>query len=95
MDFMLLCMNQLVNHLDKLPLWGWRPRIILRTRVGSRQPLNAGPQHTQDHTNAFRKMLTSVEVVRVEVPKDVLPAYRRALAAKRSTLVIERPGQGY
>ena len=95
MDFMLLCMNQLVNHLDKLPLWGWRPRIILRTRVGSRRPLNAGPQHTQDHTNAFRKMLTSVEVVRVEVPKDVLPAYRRALAAKRSTLVIERPGQGY
>lgn len=95
MDFMLLCMNQLVNHLDKLPLYGWKPKIILRTRVGSKEPLNAGPQHTQDHTSAFARMLTSVNIVKVEHSEDVLPAYKRALEAKTSTLVVEKPLRGY
>ena len=95
MDFMLLCMNQLVNHLDKLPLYGWKPKVIIRTRVGSKEPLNAGPQHTQDHSSAFNKMLTSVELIRVGFSEDVLPAYRRALAARHSVLVVEKPTKGY
>lgn len=95
MDFMLICANQLVNHLDKLPRFGWNPKLILRTRVGSRKPLNAGPQHTQDHTAAFKQMLTTVEVLRVEFAHEVLPAYKKALAAKHSVLVVERPQEGY
>ena len=46
-------MNQLVNHLDKLPLWGWHPKVIIRTMVGQTTPLDAGPQHTQNHSDAF------------------------------------------
>ena len=91
MDFMLLCMNQLVNHLDKLPTWGWRPKVIIRARAGERYPLDAGPQHTQDHTEAFAKMLTTVAVVKVQRPEEVMPAYQRALAAPHSTLIIEKP----
>jgi pyruvate/2-oxoglutarate/acetoin dehydrogenase E1 component len=60
MDFMLLAMNQLVNHLDKLPLFGWHPKVILRTTVGQKRPLDAGPQHTQNHTYAFKLMLQNV-----------------------------------
>ena len=91
MDFMLLCMNQLVNHLDKLPMFGWRPKVIIRTRVGQKKPLDAGPQHTQNHTFAFRQMLTTVDVVELRDARDVLPAYEMAARAKHSTIIVENP----
>ncbi len=92
---MLLCMNQLVNHLDKLPLFGWKPRVIIRTRVGSKIPLNAGPQHTQNHTEALRKMLTSVVVLECTTVEEVKYAYNRARWSEQSMLIIENPGEGY
>lgn len=91
MDFMLLAMDALVNHLDKLPRFGWQPKIIIRARVGQKKPLDAGPQHTQNHTNAFRQMLSTVEVVELRDAADVLPAYECALRRKRSTLIVENP----
>lgn len=90
-DFMLLAANQIVNHLDKLPHNGWQAKVILRTVVGQKQPLDAGPQHTQNHTLAFRSMLQSVFVEEVNRANDVLPAYRRALDAKYSSLIVENP----
>lgn len=91
MDFMLLALNQLVNHLDKLPLAGWRPKVILRTTVGQKQPLDAGPQHTQDHTPAFRSMLHTIAVEQVRTPDEVRTAYAWAVASDRSTLIVENP----
>jgi pyruvate/2-oxoglutarate/acetoin dehydrogenase E1 component len=58
MDFMLRAADQLVNHLDKLAAMScgqFVPKVIIRTRVGSKTPLDAGPQHTNDHTDAFDK----------------------------------------
>ena len=89
MDFMLLCMNQLVAHLDKLPLYGWRPKVIIRCRVGQKTPLDAGIQHSQNHSHAFRQMLTTIDVLEVRAPEHVMPAYELALASKRSTIVVE------
>ena len=91
MDFMLLAMDQLVNHLDKLPRYGWRTKMIIRTTVGQKRPLDAGPQHTQNHTAAFRLMLDSVRVEEVGTPFDVKDAYRRALAHTGATLIVENP----
>ena len=91
-DFLLRAMDQLVNHLDKLEAMSggqFKPRIIIRTRVGSRKPLDAGPQHSQDHTAAFRMMLTNVDVVRIERDAEILPTYEAALASARSTIVVE------
>ena len=42
-NFVLLAVNQLVNHLDKLPDYSngeYRPRVIIRTGIGSVRPLN-------------------------------------------------------
>ena len=92
MDFLLLAMNQLVNHLDKLPYMSrgqYSPKVIIRTKVGSKHPLNAGPQHTQDHTEAFRAMLTTVAVERITEAAFILPAYQRALDRSESTLIVE------
>lgn len=89
MDFMVLALNQLVNHLDKLPLYGWKPKVILRTTVGKKFPLNAGPQHTQNHSEAFQKMLRSIEVFEVRTPEDVSVAYNLARELKTSALIVE------
>ena len=51
-NFLLLAMNQLVNHLDIFEIMteGFhRPRQIIRTAIGSTYPLNGGYQHTQNH----------------------------------------------
>ena len=90
-DFMLLCANQLVNHLDKLPRFGWDAKVIIRTTVGAKFPLDAGPQHTQDYTVPFRMMLKTVRVEQVQTPEEVDLAYTRALAHHRSTLIVENP----
>lgn len=91
MDFMLLAMDQLVNHLDKLPLFGWHPKVIIRCRVGQKKPLDAGPQHTQNHTQAFRLMLTTVRVYEVRTPQEVEEAYARAIALPESVVIVENP----
>lgn len=73
-NFLLRAMDQLVNHLDRLPLYsGYRPRVIVRTAVGSRLPLDPGPQHQDDLTDALRLMLRTVRVQKfagVETYKD-------------------------
>lgn len=92
MDFMLRAMDQLVLHLDKLESMScgqFCPKVIIRTRVGSKKPLDAGPQHTNDFTEAFRLMLTNVEVAKIVSSDQIMPAYRGALARSKSTLIVE------
>jgi pyruvate/2-oxoglutarate/acetoin dehydrogenase E1 component len=83
MDFMLLAANQLVNHLDKIQ--GFKPKVIVRVAVGSTEPLNAGPQHTQDHTQAFRWMLKNTPVIWFDEK-----AYDEAMRMDGSVVVVER-----
>lgn len=93
-DFLILSMNQLVNHLDKIrymSLNEFKPRVIIRTSIGSKKPLDAGAQHTQDYTKIFKDILTEVQVVKLENPKDIFKQYKNALTRKdsKSTLLIE------
>ena len=90
-DFLVIAANQLVNHLDKLPVMGWPDaKVIIRTSVGRNKPLDAGPQHTQNHSSAFKQMLTKMQVLELSQAEDVLPAYRMALYDKGSFIVVER-----
>jgi len=64
-NFLLLATNQLVNHLDKLPIYSngeFQPKVIIRTSIGSERPINPQIQHTGDFTDAFRLMLKTVEL---------------------------------
>ena len=93
-DFFILACNQLVNHLDKMQEMSkgdMNPRVIIRVSVGAKQPLDAGPQHTQNHTEAFRKMLTNVNVVELLEPEQIFPAFKEAYERKdsRPTLIVE------
>ena len=89
-DFLLLAMNQLVNHLDRFCEMGdFRPKVIVRVRVGPTKPLNAGPQHTGNYTEALDMMLRNIDVVELNHPHDVEQCYLDAVKSKRSTLVVE------
>ena len=52
-DFLLLAVNQLVNHLDKLEIMTqgkFKPRVIIRTAIGAKKPLDGG---VSTHTRSY------------------------------------------
>ena len=58
-NFLLLSMNQLVNHLDRMQHIsnnGYKPRVIIRTSIGSERPLHPQHQHVGDFTDTFSEM---------------------------------------
>ena len=96
-DFLLLAVNQMVNHLDKMEEMtqgAFKPRVIVRTSIGAKVPLDGGIQHTQDHTDAFRLLLDNMDVVLLRNKKDIFPAYKTALEREdsKSTLIVEFGG---
>jgi len=89
-NFLLLAVNQLVNHLDKLPLISdYRPKVIIRTGVGSVRPLDPQWQHKGDFTDAMQLMLKTVRVVRLDEPEQIVPAYQEAYEFEGSTILCE------
>lgn len=93
-DFLILAMNQLVNHLDKIrymSLNEFKPRVIIRTSIGSKRPLDGGVQHTQDYTKMFKNILTEVNVVLLNKPSQIFKEYKKALNRRdnKSSLIIE------
>ena len=93
-NFLLCAMNQLVNHLDKVQVMsngGYKTKAIIRTGIGSQRPLHPQSQHVGDFTDAIRSMCTTIEVIRLEEPEDIFPAYEKALLRDdaRSTILVE------
>lgn len=91
-DFLILATNQLINHLDKtkaLSHGQFNPKVIIRTIVGNKEPIDPGPQHYQDHTEVYKLMLTNVDVLRLKYAKDIIPTYKRAVKSDKSSLIIE------
>lgn len=93
-NFLLLAINQLVNHLDKASIMSdgeFQPKVIIRTSVGSERPLHPQHQHVGDYTDSLQQMLTNVEIIRLEEPDQVVPAYQKALNREdgKSTLIVE------
>ena len=93
-DFLILACNQLVNHLDKIDYMSkgmMKPRVIIRTSIGAKKPLDGGVQHTQDHTDAFKHLLKNIDVVLLNEPAEIFPAFELAYEREdsKSTLVIE------
>jgi pyruvate/2-oxoglutarate/acetoin dehydrogenase E1 component len=93
-NFLLLAVNQIVNHLDKLPellKTDSCPKVIIRTGIGSINPLNPGPQHRGDFTEAFKALCQNIEIIRLDSKEMIFPAYKWALERDDgvSTLLIE------
>ena len=93
-NFVLLAMNQLINHLDKINIMsnnGFKAKAIIRTGVGSERPLNPQHQHTGDFTESMQKICTTIEIIRLDNSEDIFPAYKKALTREdgKSTILVE------
>ncbi len=89
-NFLLLAADQMINHLDRLPLMGFNPRVIIRTAVPvASDKFHPGPQHDADFSEAFAKMMCNVEIGTLPHWDWIVNAYRDAMTAERSTLLVE------
>ena len=93
-NFLLLATNQIVNHLDKFPIFSHNefvPKVIIRVGIGSERPLHPQGQHVGDYTEAYKCMLENIEVIRLEEPEDIFPAYLKAYNRTdgKSTILVE------
>lgn len=92
-NFLLLAANQLVNHLDKLPVYStYAPHVIVRVSVPTDKPLDPQAQHMGNFTNAFRDMLETVEVIELDYADQIVPAYQQAYKGGKSCLIVEKTG---
>jgi len=93
-NFLLIATADMANMIDKIPAIScnqWVPKVIIRVAVGPDAPVHPGHQHVGNYAEAFRQMFHWIEVVELEEPKDIFPAYQHALERKdnKSTLLIE------
>ena len=93
-NFLLCAVSQVVTHLDKLSAMsngGFQPKVIIRTGIGSERPLHPQFQHVGDFTDAFRLMCKNIEVIRLDEPEHIFPAYEKALTRTdgKSTIIVE------
>ena len=91
-NFMMLAINQLVNHMDKMKDMSKGmlvPKVIVRVAVGARKPLNGGSQHTQDFTESIKHMLTDTVLVELTEPEQVSSTFEDAYNRDGSTVVVE------
>lgn len=93
-NFLLLAINQLINHLDKVKIMSngkFNTKAIIRTGIGSKRPLHPQHQHIGDFTDAVQKMCTTIEIIKLKKPENIFPAYKKALNRKdgKSTILVE------
>ena len=84
-DFLISATNQLVNHLDKIRYMSkgdFKPRVIIRTSIGSKIPLDGGVQHTQDYSKVFKSILTEINVVKLNTTKSIFKEFYKAYNKK-------------
>ena len=92
MDFLMRCMDSLINHLDKIELLSegrFKPHIIIRTSVGGVKQLNPGLQHVGNYIEPLRLMLKTIPVVELKTPESIYPAYEKALKSDKSSILVE------
>ena len=90
-DFLVLALNQLINHADKIDHLTnnkFNSKIIIRTIIGSNFPLNAGPQHTQDHTLALKKMVKNIKIIKLKNSKNIFKNYKKCINDKKNKIFL-------
>ena len=93
-NFLLHGINQLINHIDKFKLMAGnklKPKIIIRTSIGSQRPLHPQYQHTGDFSSAVKKMCTTIEVIKLNKADEVFFSYKKAYERKdgKNTIIVE------
>ena len=91
-DFMLIALDSLVNHLDKIEELSegeFKSKVIIRAAVGAIKPMNPGLVHLQDFTDVFKKLF-KFKVHEVKDSKDIIKQYKQASSEDKTVMLIER-----
>ncbi len=91
-DFMLDALDGIVNHLDKLESMSegqYKTPVIIRAVIGSKKPLDAGIQHTQDFSEAFKKMI-KFPIYEPKTSLEAIQTYEEIRDLQKPIMVIER-----
>jgi pyruvate/2-oxoglutarate/acetoin dehydrogenase E1 component len=92
-NFLIVATDQIVNHLDKLPLMSdceFIPKVIIRVAIGSEHPVDPQEQHKGDFTEAFRSMCKTINVIHLDNAEDIVPSYEYAIrGTKYSSILVE------
>lgn len=91
MDFLPRACDQIVNHLnliDRLSGRIFKPRVIIRTTVGSSKPLDVGLQHNKNLIEGYKR-LVDFPVMLVRSASKVRKAYETARAIDSSIMIVE------
>ena len=93
-NFLLYGVSQLVNHTDKFSIMSGdyiKPKIIIRTGIGSQRPLHPQFQHIGDFSDAIQKICTTIEVIKLHESEEIFPAYKKAYERQdgKNTIIVE------
>lgn len=93
-NFLLIAIDQIVNHLDKFITMSegrCTPKVIIRVAVGSEYPVDPQCQHKGNFSSAFRSMCKTIDIIELNEPEEIVPAYLKALNREdgRSTILVE------
>lgn len=93
-NFLLYGLDQMINHLDKMMLMsdgGYKPKVIIRTAIGSESPLDPGWQHKRDLSDGLKKLCYTINVVKLEKTEQIVQEYKKAYERMDgvSSLLIE------
>lgn len=69
----------------------FRPKVIIRTSIGSERPLFPFYQHIGDFTAPFQMMCPNIEIIRLDFPDQIFPSYQKAYEREdnKSTILVE------
>ena len=92
MDFLMNCMDALVNHLDKIKNISrdeFDPKVIIRCIVGNtKKPLYTGATHVQDFSDVLRKMV-NIPVYQLTDPGMAKVTYSVVPERAKSAIIVE------
>jgi pyruvate/2-oxoglutarate/acetoin dehydrogenase E1 component len=91
-DFILNAIDAIVNQLDKikdLSKYQYRPKVVIRVVIGGKlKPFFTGTCHTQDFTEAMRKLVT-FPVLKPLTSNEIIDAYKFAFQCEESVMIVE------
>ena len=91
-DFIVLAVNQLVNHIDKYELMtGKKANILIRLGKGSDKPLDPGHQHKGNYFNEFNAMCPNIVFHDLHKADDIIGAYTSAYNTGGVHVLVEYP----
>jgi pyruvate/2-oxoglutarate/acetoin dehydrogenase E1 component len=91
-DFIVLAVNQLVNHIDKYELMtGKRANIIIRLGKGSDKPLDPGHQHKGNYLEEFKSMCKNIVFHDLKDKDSIVDAYKLAYNSGGVHVLVEYP----